>query len=276
MTDPTPITSDSDYVCGWTTADSCPADALNSADEAVAQRAVTSAAEILYALSGRQFGLCEYTVRPCMKKCCDPCNLIGGGSVLSGWDTPWVPMLVGGLWYNISCWRCGDDCSCGKVCEIKLPGPVDSIIEVKIDGVVVDPTTYRVDNRKQLVRLGSDCWPTCQNMSVADTETNTFSVKYLKGRPVPEAGKVALTIFANEIAKALNCDTTCKIPARVTTVNRQGMSYTIMDPNNFIKEGKIGLTIPDLWLASMNPKARARRAGVFSPDMPQFRETTSP
>ena len=52
-------------------------------------------------------------------------------------------------------WRFNDinGCGCQPLDTAPLPGhPVREIIEVKIDGVVVDPTTYRLDGRRKLVR----------------------------------------------------------------------------------------------------------------------------
>lgn len=259
-------TSTTPYVCGWTTTACC--DALLDADPDVAQRAVDTAAEILYALSARQFGLCELTVRPCRLTECGPCDLTG---------PRWTPVLLGGQWTNVSCSRHGDPCSCHKVCEVLLPGPIDSIVEVKVDGEVLLDTEYRVDGRRALVRLGSDdCWPTCQDMALDSDQPGTWEVTYLKGKPLPVAGQNALSTFACEIVKACNGDDTCALPKRLTSITRQGISMAVLDPMPFLQQGRTGLYLVDAWLAAVNPKARTRSAGILSPDMPQARRTTWP
>lgn len=243
-------------------------DSFNSDDPsrvALAQRCLDSAWEILRALSGRQFGLCETTVRPCRLECCDPCDMVG---------PRWTPVLVGGEWTNVSCSSCRDACSCTEVCELHLPGPVDSIVQILWDGVVVPPATYRVDNRDSLVRVSGDCWPTCQDMVLPATEPGTFEITYMRGRPVPQAGIAALAELACELCKSCIGDKSCCLPARTKNVSRQGVSYDILDPMDFLKEGKTGVYMVDLWLHSVNPSGRPRRGAILSPDSLPVRRTT--
>jgi len=61
------------------------------------------------------------------------------------------------------------DCSCSRLCEAILPGPVGGIVEVLLDGVALPPTAYRVDNGNRLVRTDGDCWPACQDMAAPPT-----------------------------------------------------------------------------------------------------------
>lgn len=254
------------YVCGWSSDVCCSklATALASGDVqqvAIAQRCVDTAAEVLYGLSGRRFGLCELTVRPCRTECCAPCDMAG---------PRWTPVLVGGQWTNVACGRCGDTCSCTKVCEVLLPGPIASVTEVKLDGVIVPPAEYRVDNARTLVRIGEGCWPTCQDMNLEDTEPGTWSVTYLRGLPVPAGGQNAFAELACELFKACDDDDKCRLPKRVTSISREGVSM-VLDPMTFMTEGKTGLYAVDLWLHTVNPQARTRSAGVYSVDAPRVR-----
>lgn len=268
------IEADSEFVCGWTSEVCCSklAEALASVDPdvvVVAQRSVTTAAEVLYALSGRRFGACELTVRPCRPECRSGYPDAGG--------YPWTPVLEGGQWMNVSCRRCGDGCSCTRVCEVRLPGPIRAVSEVKVDGAILAPTDYRVDNSGQsLVRLGESCWPTCQNMTAADTEPGTWSVTYTRGLPLPEGGKAAFADLACELYKACaDDDSSCKLPKRVVSIAREGVSFALLDPMVFLKEGKTGLYLVDLWLSSVNPQAKTRPSGIYSPDMPAMRRPGS-
>lgn len=280
MTTPdTSFTADSPYTCGWTT-DSC-CKALIDADPEVQQRCVNAAAEILYALSGRQFGQCELKVRPCNQRCADGySNLLGWhNGILGPSGFPWLPVLSGGVWTNIACGH--SSCSCTHVSEVWLPGPIASIVEIKQDGAVLDPARYRVDNRRTVVRLdnsdGTEArWPLCQDMDAPTTEANTWEITYLRGRPVPEAGRAALSELACELCKSCLGDTTCKLPSRVTSIQRQGITMAMLDPMTFIDYGRTGLYSVDLWLKTVNPKARTRGAAVLSPDVETPRRTTWP
>lgn len=271
-------TAITDYACGWHTKFTCceKIETAFGSDDPVqvdlAQRALNVAAEILYALSGRQFGACEITVRPCRPDC-SPCGDQGYDN--SGYR--WTPALSGGEWTNIACGGCGDGCSCCYVCETLLPGPIAAITEVKIDGAVLSPLEYRVDNARTLVRLTEgECWPTCQSMALADTEPGTWSVTYERGKPLPDAGEAALAELACELFKACTNDKSCCLPARTKSVNRQGISYDILDPMDFLPSGKTGIYLIDLWLQSVNPAGRSRTAAILSPDAPVVRQTTWP
>lgn len=273
-------TAETRYACGWTMDDDCapcrskfPWGTGDPTPEQAAlfQECVDSAAEILYGLSGRQFGACEVTLRPCRRDCCDPCNDSG---------TPWVPLNLGGSWTNIKCSSCTDSCSCPSICEVVLPGPIDSIVEVKENGVVLPEDSYRVDNRNALVRLyGADpdersCWMTCQDMTADSDQENTWEVTYLRGIPVPSAGRRALAELACELCLACLGDSCCALPKRITSLSVDGATMAMLDPMNFLKDGKTGLYGVDLWLQSVNPKALTRGPAILSPDMVRHRRTT--
>lgn len=275
------IEAASDYVCGWTSEVCCSklAEALVSEDAptvVLAQRSVNTAAEVLYALSGRRFGLCELTVRPCRPNCSNrfPDYQYAVGYGYGG--SPWIPVLDGGQWTNVGCGRCRNSCSCTRVCEVLLPGPIDSVTEIKLNGTVVDPTEYRVDDHRTVVRLGTDCWPICQNMTAPDTEDNTWSITYLRGLPLPSGGEAAFADLACELYKGCTNDTDCKLPRRfLSNINREGVSFAFLDAMQFLEKGKTGLYMVDLWLSAVNPQAKSRPAGLYSPDMPAFRRPGS-
>lgn len=245
-------------------------EAFNSGDPervSVAQRCLDAAWEILWSLSGRQFYLCPMVVRPCRVECCDECSISG---------PRWTPALIGGEWTNVSCSRCGDSCSCTEVSEVRLPGPIYSVTQVLLDGEILPPTSYRVDNEYFLVRTDGGRWPTCQNMAADATEEGTWEVTYTRGRPIPAGGEAALSELACELCKACVGDKSCCLPSRVTSVSRQGVSFAVLDPMTFLKDGMTGIYLVDLWLRSVNPYGLMRRATFLSPDMPNPRRTTWP
>lgn len=232
---------------------------------AVSGTAFAAATEVLYALSGRRFGLCSVTLRPCRRDCYGDTWWRGG----NWWEYGRYPQpaLIGGLWYNLTCGSCSGGCSCARVSEVTLPGPVASITQVKVDGVaLVKNVDYRLDDWRLLVRLGGAEWPICNNLNLADTEVGAWSVTFQAGEAVPTLGQMAVGILAVEFAKALICDSTCGLPKPVQSIARQGVNITFLDPNEMFANGRTGLYIPDMFLQTFNPDNKRQRAQIYDID----------
>lgn len=226
--------------------------------------AIASATEVLWRLTGGIYGLCSVTVRPCGRKC----------SNFEFFPT----QTINGVWINISCPCSESTCGCCYVCEIDLRDTVREIVEVKIDGLVIDPDTYRVDDGRKLVRVGDDveCWPQCQTLGLPDTEPGTFSVTFLRGLPVPPGGKRAVAALAAEILKACANDE-CRLPARVQLISRQGETFQVINDIEYLRASLTGIPEVDLWLKSVNPTGQRQPSTIWSPDMqPELRVTTWP
>lgn len=238
---------------------------------AVTASAAALATEIVWALSGRQFGLCEVTLRPCRRDCTDfpwpsGTNEWAGSSWLS-------PALIGGQWFNVVCGRCTRGCSCSSISEILLPAPVHSIVEVKIDGVVVSGSEYRLDDNRILVLLDDD-WPRCNDLALPDTEPNTWSVTARYGVEVPEGGSWAVGELACQLIRARNGEE-CLLPKDVQQLVRQGVTLQFPNILELIDSGKTGLYLVDQFIATWNPNGLRRRSGVYSVDAPPHRRVGS-
>lgn len=105
------------------------------------------ATEIIWRLSGKQFGGCPVTLRPCRQTC-------AGSHTFGYWSgNTWTPVLEGGQWFNDKCGKCAPSgCSCTELCEVDLPGPISEVLSVRQDGLLLDPSEYRLDNARKLVR----------------------------------------------------------------------------------------------------------------------------
>lgn len=228
------------------------------------------AATILWAATGRQFGLCEITVRPCgMKQCAD------GSGEFWGYDWSggtWVPYIFNGTWFNC---MCGVGCCCDPRCQVRLMGPVASIIEVLIGGIAVDPATYRVDDDHWLVRTAGECWPRCADMDTDDGD-NVFEVTYQRGTAVPTALLRAAATLACEWAKACVGDASCRLSNRVTSVARQGITIDMVDPQSLLDSGMTGLWEVDSIIRAFNPNRTNERLRVYAPELNVPRQTTWP
>lgn len=219
------------------------------------------AKEYLWNWTGRSYGTCSVTIQPCRQDCTEGRSSFWGsgptvrpGGVGTG---PWTPVLIDGLWFNIGCGGCGDKCGCGGSSPLKIPGPIESVESITIDGVELDPANYHVDNRALLVR-DDGSWPAC------DMEIN-----YTRGTAVPVGGQVAAGRLAVELAKAACGDKTCALPQRVQTITRQGVTIAMLDAFDDIDKGHTGIWLIDNWIASVTkPPSRSH---VISPDQPRYK-----
>lgn len=222
--------------------------------------AISVATELLWRATAGIYGTCTVKVRPCGRTC------------QSAAFAYWPVQTSTGEWINVTCGCEESACGCCHVSDIKLVGPVASVTEVKIDGVIVVPNTYRIDDGYKLTRVGdAPPWPKCQDLGAAPTAPNTFQITYLKGIPVPVGGQYALAALAAEIKKSCN-GSECRLPARVTSVTRQGISAAMINDIDFLRSGLSGVPEADAWVVSVNPLNQRSQSAVYSPDLPRQRQ----
>jgi hypothetical protein len=244
---------------------------LTGLNPAVTGIALQAASDILYNLSGKQFGLCTFTFRPCRDDCFGNAGgwpFLGGGWWQWGGGMLWPrPVLFDGAWFNLTCGSCPGSCSCGPLETAMLPGPVHAINEVKVDGVPLLTTAYRVDNFRELIRTDGGRWPICQNMAAADTQPNTWSVTAVIGQDVPALGQLAVGELTVELANSL-CGNACKLPATATQMTRQGVTVDMFSLQELLKQGFLGLRFCDTFVGTYNPHRLQTPPQVFDVDRP--------
>lgn len=196
------------------------------------------ASDLLYVWSGSQYsGECEAILRPCSP--------------------------------------CGHQTKCGCTPpQIRLgPFPITEISEVLIDGEVLDPSHYRLDESRYLVRLRVDGrnpgWPSFQRMDLPTTEDETFQVTVKFGQSVPLAGAKAAAALACQLALSCDPDTVsnCVLPKRVTNLVRQGVTVAL-DNFGFLPVVRTAIYEVDAFLSAVNPNDLRGSSEVFSPDLP--------
>jgi hypothetical protein len=142
--------------------------------------------------------------------------------------------------------------------------PIQSITALRVDpdgdNRLIDPSEYQVVDRAYVRAVAGATWSPC---------TQDLTVTYVAGARVPEAGLRAARVLGNELLKARVNPDACQLPDRVTSVARQGVSYTILDSQDFLEDGRTGLYEVDLFLRAANPDKARKRARVFSPDLPR-------
>lgn len=263
--------SNTDEPCSWALGSGC-CEAWDTYSADLQAQATRYATLVLWAATGRRFGACEKTVRPCGRFC--------GASTSYYWsDGFWMPYVWNGQWRNCWCGDGGPSClKCLPDCQLWLPGKVQSIISVTQDGVVVDPSTYRVDDNSWLVRTKNanvdDCWLQCQNYNL-DSGTGTLFVNYMVGESIPGALLDAAKTLACEYAK-MCLGQECALPGRVQSINRQGVSVTMVDVDTLLKHGLTGIKSVDYVIRSLNPNGLTGKTRFYSVDSPVVRETTWP
>lgn len=255
--------------CGWVIPEPLCCDEWAALPAEVKASAGDYAALVLWAATARQFGLCTVTVRPCgMKRCND------GMAEFTGYDWSsgtWVPYIFQGTWFNCAC---AGMCCCDPRCQVRLMGPVDSITEVTIGGIAVDPATYRVDDGHWLVRTNGECWPVCADMDT-DDGANVFEVTYVRGTTPPPALLRAASTLACEWGKACT-GADCRLSNRVTSIARSGINIEMASPEAFLEEGMTGLWEVDSVIRALNPFKRQQRARIWAPELNVPRTVTSP
>jgi hypothetical protein len=82
---------------------------------------------------------------------------------------------------------------------------------------------------------------------------------------------MAARTLAMEFAKLWAGDDDCMLPQRITSISRQGVSYTLLDSQDFIDDVRTGVYAIDLFLKTVNPDKARAKSRVFSPDVPRAR-----
>lgn len=240
---------------------------VSTVDPVLLALTVTSATQILWALSGRRFGFCEVTSRPCRDDCYD----YPFYTSLMPWSGSYPqPALIGGSWFNLTCGSCSRSCTCGTLSEVLLPSPVLQVVRVMIDGTIVPTGSYRLDDNRRLVRTDGGMWPICNDLARDDTEPGTWSITALYGEPIPEMAKLAMGELVCELIRGATGGD-CRLPPGVTQLARQGVTISYPDVGTLWKQGRTGLFLVDAFLSAFNPAGLTRRSRTYSVDRPPFR-----
>lgn len=218
---------------------------------------------VLFNLSGRRYpGEREQTIRPVRRPT--------GGYVPATFDgSSWSATGIAQRWLRRWASTPGPGVS-----EVALPNyPVTQVVEVLVDGAVIPANLYRVDDWRTLVYLPdpddpSDIgsWPVCQDLDAASTEPGTWEVTYQWGTSPPLAGRRAAAALAAEFCRAVDESLgECRLPSRATSITRQGVTTSLVDPLTVFDSGYTGVPIVDQFLSAERVGRRTRRASLIDP-----------
>lgn len=107
------------------------------------------------------------------------------------------------------------------------------------------------------------------------TLVEDIEITYSYGFPPPVAGKMAARDMALNFARLWGGEEdACTFPDRVTSVSRQGVSWVLLDNQDFIDNFRTGIYAVDLFLKSANPDKARARAKVIVPGSTRSERTT--
>jgi hypothetical protein len=151
--------------------------------------------------------------------------------------------------------------------RIRLRGqPVQEVHAVRnANGGIVSPDTYYVVDHSAVYFYRPAL------IIPADIE-----ITYTYGTNPPLLGKMAARRIATEFIKLWMGHEDCALPERVTSVTRQGVSYTVLDSQDFLEEMRLGIYEIDLFLKTVNPNKAQKRSKVYTPDLPHARRYSPP
>lgn len=156
------------------------------------------------------------------------------------------------------CFCCCGSCSLCFRDPLFLAYPVQSIEAVWTNDVALASSEYRVERRRELVRLNSDgdriCWPS------GDTV-----VMYSFGSPVDEITRLATAELAWDIAKGMSGGK-CAIPKNVSSMTMNGVSITKREIADIVREAGTDLPRVAAWMSVFNPDNVRGRTLIYSPE----------
>lgn len=243
--------------CGLTVDTSC----VNAAEWDAAnvtnrERALDSARLLLNMLTAGLVANCPTLLRPCSESSC----VSAGNWHWSG--NRWVPVINEyGRWVNTSGCSCSGACSHDWATSLRLPTLVAEIVEVTIDGAVLDPSAYRLSGRT-LLRVDGENWPDRQDMDALPGEPDTFTVEYRPGAPLGPMGEAALGRLVQEFLRSCTGGK-CALPVGVQNLSRQGAQYSVeSDP---LSDMVLGIREVDFYTATINPNRLKQPSRIYVP-----------
>jgi hypothetical protein len=106
------------------------------------------------------------------------------------------------------------------------------------------------------------------NWSTGSAQT-LHRVTYRFADTVTTAARTALLAYAHEFYLLMIGNTEdCGLPARVTSIDREGLGITMLTPADVLDKGRTGVQAVDDWLSKANPKQSTRPSQIFTPDAP--------
>jgi hypothetical protein len=102
-------------------------------------------------------------------------------------------------------------------------------------------------------------------------QSGLCKIEYSVGSNLPPGTEFATEQLSREYLNA-RLGRKCRLPERITSVSRTGVSWTVFDPQDIIKQGMSGIPQIDTWLALNNPTQQRRSARIVDARRPRLIE----
>lgn len=137
--------------------------------------------------------------------------------------------------------------------------PIVSVASIASANGILPSADYKVANRSVIYRTNRAPW----------NFDSGVTVRYRWGQYPPAMGIAAAIALGNESLLAMNEDSECAFPDRVTSVTKTGLSFTLSDPAALAALRMTGIPDVDLFLSIANPSGALKKPRVLSPDRPR-------
>lgn len=98
-----------------------------------------------------------------------------------------------------------------------------------------------------------------------------WTIVYVYGSPPNDQIRFAIWKMQEQYDLALAGSDECQLPKRITSIVRQGVSMTLLDPQDFLEKGQTGIEEVDFMLSVMNRGRAKARSRIFSQHNPPAR-----
>lgn len=143
--------------------------------------------------------------------------------------------------------------------------PAHEVFSVHYGETLLDPSEYILFNKRFLKLRNGVIWNyACDQRGI--------TVDYSYGMLPPQAGILAATTLANELLILMGEGSDmnqCRIPERVRSVSREGISFDLIDPQEFMDDGRTGIWEIDLFIRTANPSRAKKQPRLLSASDPR-------
>lgn len=169
-------------------------------------------------------------------------------------------LLIGYDYCHCNAWQCGISYPLPPnwyLADLRAQGPIQTVTEVLVNGVILDPTAWRLLNSRILARIDGFPWNPQRNLG-------GIVVSYDVGYPPSAMGIQAVEALACELGKLCSgLPSLCRFP--VKPVAAGGSSTPNPDWSKLLEQNYTGVYLFDLWLSTLRIEPEAGVADALAP-----------